>query len=172
MARSSPNFLVTGTPGVGKSTFSELLASRLGLTHVPVGQLIAERHLWEERDEERDCTVYSEALLDDAIREILDSHQDGGVIFDFHAPDIVEKEDIDFVVVVVCGRDILYQRLVARGYSTAKVRENADAEMIGTIADEVAELFDEEMIIEVVSEVPEDLEQAVEAITQRLTGTE
>jgi adenylate kinase len=172
MSRSRPNFLVTGTPGVGKSTFSELLASRLGFTHVPVSQLIAEKHLWEERDEERDCTIYSQDLLDDAIQEILVANPDGGVIFDFHATDIVDRADIDYVVVLVCESDILYKRLVARGYSEAKVTENVQCEIFGTLASEVEDDFPEEMVVQIQSNVPENLEEAIEMISQRLAGTE
>ena len=72
MSRERPNFLVTGTPGVGKTTFSQELAQRMGMIHIPVSQLIAEKHLWEERDDERDCTIYSESLLDEEIENIIE----------------------------------------------------------------------------------------------------
>ena len=162
--RSKPNFLVTGTPGVGKTTFAEMMAQRFGLVHVPVSRLIDEKHLWEEKDEERNCTIYSEQMLDDEITNILNMHPDGGVIFDFHCSDIVTKEQIDFVIVLRCESDILWKRLAARGYSEAKVRENVEAEIFRTILDEVIEDYHKEQIIEIKSETPEDLQQALEQL--------
>ena len=162
--RSKPNFLVTGTPGVGKTTFAEMMAQRFGLLHVPVSRLIDEKHLWEEKDEERNCTIYSEQMLDEEITAILNMHPDGGVIFDFHCSDIVTKEQIDFVIVLRCESDILWKRLAARGYSEAKVRENVEAEIFRTILDEVIEDYHKEQIIEIKSETPEDLQQALEQL--------
>ena len=132
--------------------------------HVPVSRLIDEKHLWEEKDEERNCTIYSEQMLDDEITNILNMHPDGGVIFDFHCSDIVTKEQIDFVIVLRCESDILWKRLAARGYSEAKVRENVEAEIFRTILDEVIEDYHKEQIIEIKSETPEDLQQALEQL--------
>ena len=154
--RSKPNFLVTGTPGVGKTTFAEMMAQRFGLLHVPVSRLIDEKHLWEEKDEERNCTIYSEQMLDEEITAILNMHPDGGVIFDFHCSDIVTKEQIDFVIVLRCESDILWKRLAARGYSEAKVRENVEAEIFRTILDEVIEDYHKEQIIEIKSWIGSD----------------
>lgn len=167
--RSKPNFLVTGTPGVGKTTFAEMMSQRFGLLHVPVSRLIAEKHLWEEKDEERDCTIYSEQLLDEEITSILNEHPDGGVIFDFHCSDIVTKEQVDFVLVLRCESDLLWKRLMARGYSEAKVRENVEAEIFRTILDEVIEDYRSEQIIEIKSDTPQDLEQALENLNAMLS---
>ena len=38
--RKRPNILITGTPGVGKTSTASLIAERLGFRHVNVGELI------------------------------------------------------------------------------------------------------------------------------------
>jgi adenylate kinase len=164
--RARPNLLVTGTPGVGKSTFSEMLATRFGFVHIAVGDLIKEKHLWEEFDEERDCTIYSEQLLDDEIQSILEAHPDGGVVFDFHSADIVTTAQVDFVIVLQCESDVLWQRLAARGYAEEKVRENVEAEIFQVLLQEVTEDYPEGMIVEIVSNTLEDLEQGLVRIEQ------
>jgi adenylate kinase len=172
MSRDRPNFLITGTPGVGKSTFSTMLASRFGLTHIPVGQLITDKHLWEERDDERDCTIYSDQLLDQEIQSIISEHPGGGLLFDFHASDIVPIGSLDFVIVLQCESDILWRRLAERGYAEPKIRENTEAEIFQTILNEVSEDFPDEMIIVIQSNVPEDLEEGVARIEDILNPSE
>lgn len=53
-SRWSPVIIITGTPGTGKTTHSELLAqeSPVPLKHVNVGDLVKEKGLYEEFDEE------------------------------------------------------------------------------------------------------------------------
>lgn len=53
-SRPSPIIVITGTPGTGKSTHAELLASEspIPLRHLNVGRLVKERGLYESYDEE------------------------------------------------------------------------------------------------------------------------
>ncbi|KAH0785353.1 TAF9 RNA polymerase II, TATA box binding protein (TBP)-associated factor isoform 2 family protein [Histomonas meleagridis] len=170
MQRTKPNFLVTGTPGVGKTTFSSMLASRFGLLHVPISQLIRDNHLWTEQDEERDCTIYDENLLEAELNNIIASHPEGGIVFDFHCSDVVDIENLDFVLVLRCESDLLWKRLAARGYSEDKIRENVEAEIFRTILDEVIEDFPANMIHEIQSNSIEDLDNALNQIQQALTN--
>ena len=170
-SRTRPNFLITGTPGVGKTTFSEMLANSFDLVHIPVSRLIEEKHLYDEFDEKRNCTVYDEDKLDDAILEILEENPEGGVIFDFHCSDIVKLEDVDYVIVLRTTSDLLYKRLEARGYDTKKIQENTQCEIFRIVLDEVLEGFDsfqEGHIIEIQSDQQEDLDEAVERIGEIL----
>ena len=170
--RSRPNFLVTGTPGVGKTTFSGMLAQRFNLLHIPVSRLIADKHLWYEKDEARDCTIYDEQLLDDEIEKIMNENPNGGVIFDFHCSDIVTKDMVDFVLVLRCDSDILYKRLFARNYDQNKIIENVDSEIFRVIFDEVIEDFPSEMIKEIQSDTMADLDHAVEMVAQLMNPTQ
>ena len=40
MARKSPNIVVTGTPGVGKTSHCELLARNTGLEHLSINEVV------------------------------------------------------------------------------------------------------------------------------------
>ena len=44
MSRSQPNIIVTGTPGVGKTSHSEVLAASSGLKHLSINQIVKERN--------------------------------------------------------------------------------------------------------------------------------
>lgn len=45
--RKIPNILITGTPGTGKTTFSQLLNQSLNFTYLPIAKLINENQLFE-----------------------------------------------------------------------------------------------------------------------------
>jgi adenylate kinase len=68
MERSLPNILVTGTPGTGKSTSSEMIADALGLQHVNVGELVRENKFYEEYLEDLDTHVLDEDKVDDRLK--------------------------------------------------------------------------------------------------------
>jgi adenylate kinase len=58
--RSTPNILVTGTPGTGKTTFSRMLNEATGFRHVNVGDWVKERELHTGWDEEHQCFTLDE----------------------------------------------------------------------------------------------------------------
>lgn len=60
MARKSPNIVITGTPGVGKTTHAEQLAQSLGLKHVSVNQIVKDEGFHEGKDEELGSWIVDE----------------------------------------------------------------------------------------------------------------
>ena len=58
--RTPPNVLITGTPGTGKTTTCQLLASVSGFNHINVGDLVREKDLHEGWDEEYQSYVLDE----------------------------------------------------------------------------------------------------------------
>lgn len=50
--RSQPNIIVTGTPGVGKTTHCEVLAQNNGLKHLSINDIVKERGCHDGYDEE------------------------------------------------------------------------------------------------------------------------
>lgn len=50
MSRNQPNIIITGTPGVGKTSHCELLAAKTGLKHLSINEIVKERdchHGWD-----------------------------------------------------------------------------------------------------------------------------
>ena len=52
-----PFDIITGTPGTGKSTLSEELASRTGLQNVSITIIAEENQYYDGYDEERKCHI-------------------------------------------------------------------------------------------------------------------
>lgn len=74
--RKRPNILVNGTPGTGKTTMSTSLAEATQLRHINVGELVKEKNLHDGWDDELDCYVLNEDLVNHQfiyLRSLLDS---------------------------------------------------------------------------------------------------
>ncbi|KAI9677564.1 MAG: factor activating pos9 [Caeruleum heppii] len=162
MARTVPNIIITGTPGVGKTSHAELLASNgADLKHLAVNTVVKQRGCHEGWDEEGQCWIVDEDKLLDAIEDEL---KEGGYIIDWHACDLFPRSWIDLVVVLRTESSVLYDRLAARNYPSAKLDENMDAEIMQVLLEEAREAYDEEIVIELRSDGPEDLDSNVERI--------
>lgn len=51
-SRTQPNIIVTGTPGVGKTTHCEILAENTGLKHLSINDVVKDRGCHDGYDEE------------------------------------------------------------------------------------------------------------------------
>ena len=60
MARQNPNIIITGTPGVGKTTHAEQLARATGFKHVSVNQIVKDEGFHEGKDEETGSWIVDE----------------------------------------------------------------------------------------------------------------
>lgn len=58
--RTSPNVIITGTPGVGKTVHCEQLAQEIGLKHLSINQVAKDRGCFDEYDEELKTWVVDE----------------------------------------------------------------------------------------------------------------
>lgn len=60
MSRTLPNIIITGTPGVGKTSHCELLAERTGLKHISVNQVVKDKECHEGWDDEYHSWIVDE----------------------------------------------------------------------------------------------------------------
>lgn len=60
MGRTTPNVIVTGTPGVGKTTHCEEIARRTGLKHLSINQIVKDKECHDGWDEEYSCWIVDE----------------------------------------------------------------------------------------------------------------
>lgn len=58
--RQLPNIIVTGTPGVGKTTHCESLAERTGMRHMSINQLVKDAECHEGWSEEHQSWIVDE----------------------------------------------------------------------------------------------------------------
>ncbi|MFP4169574.1 MAG: adenylate kinase family protein [Methanomassiliicoccales archaeon] len=147
---------ITGTPGTGKSTVGKALRSR-GYEVIDLGRLIEEGELLGELDPVRDTHEVDLDALDELVRE---KGGDEAIVVGHLAHCL----SVDRAVVLRCRPPVLEERLRARGWSEAKIRENLEAEACDIILVESLEEVDRVFEIDVSSMGPEQVLSAVEDI--------
>lgn len=162
-SRFQPNIIVTGTPGCGKTSHAESLASQLKAPykHYPISDLAKDGKWFERYDEEFDSHVVDEDKLLDSLEPDLRA---GGAIIDWHCCDIFPERLIDLVVVLKTDNSNLFDRLKKRGYKDNKIQENIDCEIMEVVWQDAAGAYIPEIVIPLESNTVEDMENNVDRI--------
>lgn len=164
--RTLPNIIITGTPGVGKTNHCEILSQETGLKHISINDIVKERDCHEGYDEDFQSWIVDEDKLLDSIE---DEVKEGGCIIDYHACELFPKSWIDLVVVLRVDSTLLYDRLKSRNYPEAKLQENLDVEIMEVLLQEARDSYDEEIIIELMSNGLDDMDCNIERIKSWLS---
>ena len=163
MSRSLPNILITGTPGTGKSTLSQELALRTSFNCINVGDLAKQEELFDGWDDKYDCHVLDE---DRVVDEMEEQMANGGNIVDYHGCDFFPERWFDIVFVLRTNNTVLYERLEQRNYSEEKIKENVQCEIFQTLLEEARESYDINIVHELESNNPTDMERNLDQIIQ------
>ena len=132
--------LITGTPGVGKTTVSSILVEKTGAYLVDINKLVDEKHLYTGIDEERGYKIVDMDSLFDEMKKIIENIDDPDkhIIVEGHLSHLFENSDI--VIVLRANPDILKDRMKTKGWKAAKIRENIEAEAIDVCSYEAFEI--------------------------------
>jgi adenylate kinase len=139
--------VVAGTPGVGKSTVSRLLAERIGGTYVDLSELVVREGLYDYYDPETNSYVINEERVSARVRELCESGR--GVVISTHYPEVLDSEVVDVVVVLRLDPRELIARLRSRGWSDKKVAENVMAEVLSVVLSNAVARFGTGKVVEV-----------------------
>ena len=163
--------LVTGTPGVGKTVVSRLLASRLNGLRIGLADLVKQEGLISGVDEARQTLI---ADMDKVSKRTLEIIQDceGDVIVDGHyAVDVVPSEDVNLVFVLRRHPDELKTFMEKRGFGNRKLWENLAAEILDVCLFEAVETCGVDKVCEIDSS-DKNVEEVVEDMILILEGKE
>ncbi|MEM1597591.1 MAG: adenylate kinase family protein [Pyrobaculum sp.] len=128
-----PKVLITGTPGVGKTTQCALLAKSLSTNCISLGELLSASPFVKY---DPDLDTYEIIDLEKA-REVVASHIRGGEVVDTHVVALVP--DPEAVIVLRKAPDVLFEELKSRGWPLRKVVDNVWAEILDVVYLEAAE---------------------------------
>ena len=146
----------SGTPGVGKSSLAEVMAQR-GWNLLSLRDLADEHGCLGEEDTHDGAAPVDIHALDEAWEQ----PSEGKHLVDGHLAHLLQ---VDTIVLLRCRPSILRQRLEARGYSSQKVRANAEWEMTAGHWSELMEFEIELPVLEMdssetdVDQLADDLE--------------
>ncbi len=146
---------VTGTPGTGKTTATDRLATDLDVIHL--NRVIREEGLTSGRDDERG-TVVADI---DAVASWLAGRE--GVLLESH---LAHNFAADRVVVLRCHPEEIERRLGARGEPPATVEENAESEALDVVLAEAVAEHGEDSVFEIdtTDRSPDAVASAIEAV--------
>ncbi len=158
--------VVTGTPGVGKTTLSRLLAKHYQAMHIDLSFMARDKGLVLGVDEERGSLVIDEGKVADTVEKIVTEHP-GLVIVEGHFADITPRHLVKVALVLRLHPLELEKRLLSLGWPEKKVLENVASEILDHCLIAAIEAYGEDLVREVdaTGKAPEELLKiAVEAI--------
>jgi len=122
--------LVVGTPGVGKTVVSKLLASKIDASYINLAELVNQEKLILGVDKARDTVIADTDKVSKRIRQILESSERNVVIDGHYAMDVVSSKDVHSAFVLRQNPDDLKKTLESRSFKEKKLWENLAAEVL------------------------------------------
>lgn len=122
--------VITGTPGVGKTSVSRLLAIHLRALHLNLAKIVEDEGLTIGMDDERGSLIADLDKLSKRVNEILKKALNDVIVEGHFAADVVPGDVVSHVFILRCDPDELKRRLEERGFRERKVLENVAAEIL------------------------------------------
>ena len=150
---------ITGNPGVGKHTIGKEISQKLELEIIDINEIAKNSGLFEENDESNDVDT-------EKLKEVLRKKISNKCIIVGHlAPYVLDKNSVDTVIVLRRSPYDLMKVYNERGYSDDKSRENSGSEILGVIAYDAKNQFEEKMVqINVSGKEKQDVLEKIELI--------
>lgn len=138
--------VITGNPGVGKRTITNMLAKRLGFKIINLNEFVIKNKV-VFRDKKLgvyDIYIKKASMM---LRREIKRYND--VIITGHlAPYLLIPSQADLVVVLRRSPEYLLQTFKERNYSIMKIRENITSEILGITLYDSIKKFGKQKIIE------------------------
>ena len=141
-------FVITGTPGVGKTDISERLAIRLDALHIDVGELVKKEKITSGYDENRQTFIADTTKLARRVQQTIAGTRKAVIIDGHYGTEVAPKDQLARVFVLRCHPMKLRQRMEEKGFRGAKVKENLAAEILDVCLSEAIENAGTEKVCE------------------------
>jgi adenylate kinase len=122
--------LITGTPGVGKTSVAIKLAQQLNATYVNLTELAKKKQLIAGKDVERGTEIIDETKMSRALKRLITQTESNLVVDGHYAAAVTPQALVTYVFVLRRHPAELQRVLEERGYSRPKQNENLTAEVL------------------------------------------
>ena len=134
MISMPPIFVITGTPGTGKSTLARLISKETNIKLFEINSVIIENELYDEWDEIRDVPMINDKKIIDYfsnwVKNFLD---DVKILAEGHYFEFIPSQIVTKIIILRANPPTLKARLKNRNFKPAKINENVQAEILGNI---------------------------------------
>lgn len=100
------------------------------------------------------------------IKHLEADIKNGGNIVEYHDCGFFPEHWFKVVYVVRCNNTLLYDRLVARGYNQAKLKNNIECEIFQTILIDAQDSYEEGIVKELSGETDADFDESIKKIVE------
>jgi adenylate kinase len=141
--------VVTGTPGVGKTTVTQKLAKKLDAHHISITDLVKEEKLFTSKDEVRKTLVADTEKVAKRMKEILRSSMGSVIVEGHYAVDVISKKGVKNVIVLRRNPAELKGVLEKRGFKGKRLWENIAAEILDVCLLDALSLYGNDKVCEI-----------------------
>ena len=135
--------VITGNPGVGKHTISDLLAMELKYRILDINRIALESKTIRKSKEAIEVDTKQ-------LKKVIENEmKNNSVIVGHLAPYVLTKSQIDKVVILRKSPYRLNSIYKKRGYSRAKILENLQSEILGIITYDALRKFGDEKSVQI-----------------------
>jgi len=131
------SIVITGNPGVGKHTITQKIAEMMELSIIDINKIARDSGLFEQNDDTNDVNVEE---LEKILKQKI---SDKDVIVGHLAPYVLRKNQVKIMIVLRRSPYDLIPVYNDRKYSEKKIRENTGSEILGIIANDAINIFQE-----------------------------
>ena len=157
------SIVITGNPGVGKHTITQLIADKMKLSIIDINKIAKDSELFEKNGDTNDVDV-------EVLEKILESKiSENNIIVGHLAPYVLRKNQVKIMIVLRRSPYDLIPVYEDRKYDDAKIKDNVGSEILGIIANDAMEKFQEKTFQINVSgkTVPEMIEKIMSIIMNK-----
>ena len=131
------SIVITGNPGVGKHTITELIANKMKLAIIDINKIAKDSELFEKNGDTNDVDVkVLEKILESKISE-------NNIIVGHLAPYVLKKNQVKIMIVLRRSPYDLIPVYEDRKYDDVKIRDNVGSEILGIITNDAMDKFQE-----------------------------
>ncbi len=131
------SIVITGNPGVGKHTITQLIADKMKLSIIDINKIAKDSQLFEKNGDVNDVDV-------EVLEKILESKiSENNIIVGHLAPYVLRKNQVKLMIVLRRSPYDLIPVYKNRKYDNVKIKDNVGSEVLGVIANDAMDKFQE-----------------------------